>query len=149
MIEKLKPYAGYAAAALVGASLAVVFVPKKVVTKTVQVETKQTDIDRDKHKETTVTESVKPDGTKQTVTHITEETNTQKTVKDAKREESEKTVVTGSPRTTISALAGTRFSAADPVDFGLSVERQLIGPFNVGAFGFKSGLVGLSLGISF
>lgn len=134
---------------LAGVGLGYALMPKKVETKTVMVETKQTEAERNKHKETTTTEVVKPDGTKETVTKTTEDSNTQKTVKDDTRTESEKTVTYGGPSIGVRLLAATDFSAGKPIDYGVSVDKRLLGPITVGAFGFRSGVVGLSLGLQF
>jgi hypothetical protein len=138
----------YGLVLLAGIAVGYGLMPKKIETKTVTVESKQTDIDRNKHKQTTTTEVVKPDGTKTIVTQITENTDTQKKVSDKKSSESETTITVGS-EVSVNVLAGTRFNVGEPIDFGISVDKRVLGPIKLGAFAFKSGMVGLSLGIQF
>ncbi len=138
--------AKYLIVLLAGVGLGYALMPKKVETKTVVVEAKQTEAERNKHKETTTTEVVKPDGTKTTVTETKEDSNTQKTTKEDTRSDS--TVVYRGPSIGVRVLAGTTFSDGN-IDVGVSVDRSLIGPITIGAFGFRSGVVGLSLGLQF
>jgi len=51
----------------------------------------------------------------------------------------------------VSALAGYDFSK--PKDlvpiYGVSVSKQVLGPFTVGAYGLTNGIIGLSIGVTF
>lgn len=139
----------YLGVLLCGVGLGYALLPKKVEIKTVVVESKQSEAERNKHKETTTTEVVKPDGTKETVTKTTEDTSTQKTVTSDTRTEREKTVVYGGPPFGVRILAGTDFSVGKSIDYGVSVDKRVLGPITVGAFGFSGGVVGLSMGLQF
>jgi hypothetical protein len=56
------------------------------------------------------------------------------------------------PKTNFSALFGTDLTkgskALIPL-YGVSIQRELIGPVSVGGFGLTSGVVGVSVGINF
>lgn len=136
--------------------------PVKVITetKTIEVEKKssdsKSDTDRNKHKETIVTEVVHPDGTKETTTRTIEDSTTNKKTDTETRDElsqsqsSSKETVYSSSKVTVSALAGvslTDFSR--PPVYGGSVSKPVLGPITVGFFGLTSGVVGTSLGLSF
>jgi hypothetical protein len=130
--------------------------PVKVKTeiKTVEVDHKKEDlnINQDKHKETVVTETVKPDGTKEIIT---------KTVEDTKRE-AEKTsetenqinkdrtkeVTRSSGKITISVL-GAGDIRRSGFYYGAHVSKEILGPISLGVFGLSSGVAGCSVGISF
>lgn len=119
-------------------------------TKTVEVDRKQvnTNTDRDKHKETVVTEVSKPDGTKTTVTKTTEDTKTDRntTETDVKSKE----VTTNTSKVTVAALVGFRLSdLTKPPVYGLSVYRPILGPITVGVWGLSDTTLGLSVGLSF
>jgi len=51
----------------------------------------------------------------------------------------------------VSALAGYDFSK--PKDlvpiYGVSVSKQVLGPWSIGAFGLTNGIIGLSIGVTF
>lgn len=138
----------YLIAVLIGAALGYGLMPKKIETKTVTVETKQTEAERNKHKETTTTEVVKPDGTKETVTKTVEDSETQKKTDATRASEAESVTTYGHGGFGASVLAGIRVGDAVP-DYGLLINKNVLGPINIGAFGFKSGVVGLSLGLQF
>ena len=131
----------------------------KIEVRTVTVEKTidktQTQTDQDKHKETTVTETIKPDGTKQTVTQTVEDTQTQK---DQKTVDTSQTQTTqdktkeitrqGSP-VTILALAGVSYHNLSTPVYGASVSRNLLGPISMGVWGLSSGTFGVGVGLSF
>lgn len=56
-----------------------------------------------------------------------------------------------SPKWNVSAMAGYDFTK--PKDlvpiYGVSVNRQVLGPFTIGAYGMTDGIIGLSIGASF
>lgn len=133
-------------------------VPEKVriETKVVEVERKQTDTDRDKHKATTVIETVRPDGTKTTVTQTTEDTKTdRKTVTvDDKTSDTTKEVTRSTSKVTISGLMGVRLdeigkSTTTPLVYGLSVSKSVFGPITIQAWGLSDLSVGVGLGFTF
>lgn len=122
----------------------------KIETKFVQVEqiskTKDVVIDRQKHKKTVIVEGNKS-------TTITEDetlagnktinfTSKTETTKDASKE------TLKSPGVNISALAGIKlFDFKDPV-YGLSVNKQILGPVTAGVWGFNTLTFGVSLGLN-
>jgi hypothetical protein len=136
-------------------------VPEKirVETKTVEVEKKvddtKTQTDRDKHKKTTVVETVKPDGEKTTTTVTEEDTTTKRSTDDksamtdnkATDQVTEKTY--GTQKTTLSALGAINLTGTPSIAYGASVYKPVLGPFGIGAMFLTNGTVGLSVGISF
>lgn len=136
--------------------------PVKTITETkiIEVEKKtkdsNTNTNKDTHKETTVTETIHPDGTREVVTKTTEDTKTDKTKSEKTTEEREKEktalkeVERSSSKVTISALAGVGSVLNNPVIiYGGSVSRPILGPIALGAFGLTNGVFGLSIGLVF
>lgn len=135
--------------------------PTKVVTKTEtvevvkQVDAKTSEADRDKHKATTTTETVQPDGTKTITTTTTEDSVTHKQASDVSSSESTKAteafkeVIRSSDKVTISALAAFSLNDLKPI-YGTSVYKPILGPFGlgVGAIGLTNTTVFVSLGLS-
>lgn len=132
-------------------------VPEKVriETKIVEVEKKTTDKEKDKneHKKTTIVVVTKPDGTRESTTTITDDTNTNSKTHstDDKSTTTEKTkeITAGTQKTTVLGLVGMNLTKAALPDYGLSVSKPILGPVSVGVFGFKSGIVGAGVGLSF
>lgn len=116
-------------------------------TETVQVVDKKK-IERDKHKKTTTVVVELPDGTKRTETVVTDDSTT-------KIDEStvSKDVKTSTPvkRNTlsVSALAGVDVTSLKSITYGVAVNKEVLGPITVGAWGLTSGTVGVSLGVNF
>jgi hypothetical protein len=132
--------------------------PTKIVTKTVTIEVeKKVDKvadDTNRHKETTKVEVVKPDGSKETTTKIVEDTNKQHSSIDtdqlSKKSDSSKEIIKNNDKLTLSALAGVKLSdISSGLDFGASVTKPILGPITVGLFGLKSGMIGVSVGLTF
>lgn len=135
-------------------------VKTKIVTQIVKDENKTTKENEDKntHKQTITKEHVNSDGSKDITTTIVEDGNVKKDKNiqdDTKTVEKQETTVTkGSSGAglTISALVGTNpfvdRHIIVPVYGGL-VSKQLLGPLSIGAFGFNSGLIGGSIGVTF
>lgn len=131
----------------------------KIETKIVEVEKKtdetQTKTDRDKHKDTTTTEVIKPDGTKETTTHTVEDTQTNRstdrnsTMDTTKNTETSSETTYASARVTVLALGAADITELGNRDFGISISRPILGPITVGAFGFHSGIVGAGIGLTF
>ncbi len=133
-------------------TLAVLAIGRYTVTSKpdIQVsEKQQTQKTEDKHIETkkTITETKRPDGTSTTVTVIDQ------TVQDDKKD---KTVTEIQEKLTnmnrplnISILAGDNYSQSFKPVYGLSVTKQVLGPFTIGAFGFQNKTIGLSIGVNF
>ena len=92
-----------------------------------------------KNTKTVVTK--KPDGTVRTETSVTESTGTkrkteQKQVEDVRKNHAQ-------------VLIGSSLKDFGVPVYGLSYQREIIGPVSVGAFGLTNGTVGLSLGVTF
>lgn len=133
----------------------------KIETKTVEVEKKVTDkqrnVQKKKHLVTTITETEKPDGTKTKVTKITEEddsnsnTNVSQTDTTNKSTDTTKEITYSSKKYSLSALAGTQFSFSSPITpiYGGMFTRQILGPINAGVFGLSNKVGGISLGLTF
>lgn len=146
-------------AVLAAVALAVAFAsgryltPTKVVTeiKTVEVEKKTSESDKNKHKETTIIEVAKPDGTKETTTKTVEDTDSKKSTTDetAKSSDQTKEVTREGSRLSISALAGTDVTnwAAGPI-YGAHVSKDLLGPISIGVWGLTNKTGGISIGLS-
>lgn len=115
------------------------------------------------HREETKTET--PDGT--VVTQKTEDLNIDSHVRDVEIREVEKQVVVEvekrvevekevfvdkskpSPDWRISALAGTTVTDLQQWSVGVEVQRRILGPFSIGAWGLSSGQAGVSASIEF
>lgn len=104
------------------------------------------DTDKDTHKTTTITKT--PDGKE--VTTITEDT-----VIDTKKDTDTTThvdqTVTQPKNSLINISALASLDTADgfkPV-YGISANKELIGPVTIGAFGLTNGVIGLSVGVNF
>ncbi len=131
---------------------------EKTETRTAAMEQTQTDITataaRDRHTDTVITETRKPDGTVEKRTEIKAETQT---VTERSRQETDVASQVSDIKTEktrqasqvhLSALAG--FSVHDltaPV-YGGSVSKEVLGPISVGFWGLSSGVVGASVGVS-
>lgn len=119
----------------------------KVQTKTdIQVST-DTKVDQDKHKETTSVTEKRPDGTTTTTTKTTEETETKKHTDKESVTHIDQTV-TSSSTLNVSALVGLDLSRQAPV-YGVSLNKQFIGPLTVGVYGLTNGTIGVSIGLNF
>ncbi len=129
-------------------ALGIYVTPDKVRVETKVVEVvKQVEVEREKHKETTVTE--RPDGSKETKT--VEDTKTQKNTEETKDSNTavKESETHPSNKISISALGGFQtYNAFYPV-YGLSISRPLIGPVVIGLWGITPGVVGVSLGLQF
>jgi len=128
----------------------------KVETKIVEVEKKveKKEIEKQNNKKTTSVTEIRPDGTK-TITTVTTDAGVTKT-KDRSVEESikstseNKETTNSSSKVTIAALAGVNpFRITEGVDLGGMVSRPVLGPITIGVFGFKSGMCGVSAGLTF
>lgn len=130
----------------------------RVETKIVEVEKiikdTKTDVNRDKHKQTTVVEVTKPDGTKETTTTTIEDTKTDKTTEGSsvteKKVDSEtvKEITRASAKVTLSALYGAPVTGGKPV-YGGVITKPFLGPLSAGAFLLTPSTLGLSLGLTF
>ncbi len=109
----------------------------------VDISTSKVDTINIDHKKTTIVVVKKPDGSSTTTETIDEKS---KTKTDAISQIPVKT----NQKTNISVLVGNDFSRSvvKPI-YGISVNRELIGPVTVGAYGLTSGIIGLSIGVNF
>lgn len=134
--------------------------PTKTVTqiKTVEVEKKTDKVISDDNKKVHTVTVIKqqPDGTKETTVtqDISSDTKSKDTSSDNTTLNSSSTQVVergAGALTSLHILVGAPVSLqgiASPV-YGLSATRTLLGPISVGVFGFNSGLVGGSIGVTF
>lgn len=162
--------AGYVIAALaIGAAVGRYTVPTKVVTKIEEkivekevIKTKENTVrETNKNRELVVTETVLPDGTRKIEKHYinrdeirdtAERTNLTTTSRDTELHSS--TVTTSeNANWNISALATPSHTKDDilsgSLSYGLHVQRRVLGPFSVGAFGLTNKTYGVSIGGSF
>lgn len=124
----------------------------RIETKTVEVEKTKTNTDHDKHKSTTVTEVVKPDGTRTMVTQTTEDDKTnRKTIStNDTTTDKVKEVTKSGMHLTIDVITGVDLFHSNPnIVYGLSFGANVLGPIRVGAFGLSTGVSGVSVGLYF
>lgn len=142
-----------------------VVIKKEVVREEVERKeektTKDTDIDRNRKIKKTVVETIKPDGTRTIKTRYTNDTETKKSVKEDKKttdvskktetdKESKEVSNGGGGKLNLSALAAVNVTdVKSGLSYGLSVNKELLGPFTLGIFGLSSGTGGVSLGVNF
>jgi hypothetical protein len=126
-----------------------------VKTVTVDNKTNQEAVNEAQHTKTTTTETDKPDGTKTITSVTTNDTNTQtndkSTDSSTTNTTSSKTVERSTARLTISALAGIPISFGSSVTpiYGAQVQKDIIGPINLGVWYLSNNTGGLSVGVSF
>jgi len=125
----------------VGYGTALLTRPAKVITKT-QTITQTHDIIHD-HIHTVVV--TKPDGTKTTTTDDNSVINDNSSTKD-----SSSTITTYSkPQWKVGALAGLSVNSLSKPIYGAQVEKRLLGPISIGAFGLSNSTGGVSLSLEF
>jgi hypothetical protein len=124
---------------LLGIGVGYYLMPEKIKTevRTVEVEKK---VEVDMHKTTTITK--KPDGTTQTV--ITDNTVARSSSENKQTDQVIEQVVRKSILN-VSGLIGTSFPT--PV-YGLSINKNFIGPITVGLWGLSNKTLGFSLGLN-
>lgn len=119
-----------------------------------EVKKENSESDKNKHVETTIVTVVKPDGTKESTTKIVSDSNavtkTTDTDKIAKDDTAHKETTRGSSPVTLSVLGAINpFGGPQLLDYGIGVTKPVIGPIAIGIFGFKSGVIGASVGVTF
>lgn len=134
----------------------------KIETKTVEIEKKSSKTDDKtkvhKHKDTTTTTTKKSDGTVETTTKVSEDTDTGKDVKivdngqtsSTNESKTEKTSNTG--HLNLSVLAGANpfnLTTRPGLVYGAHLTRDVFGPLNIGIWGLSDGTCGMSVGLSF
>lgn len=171
--EKAKTYGKYAAAVLVvfgiGAAVGRFAGPTKIEEKEKIVYKDSTTEKKDEKKDTTKKndkvyiklETIHPDGTRTIETRIVDKGTIQidasgttvKTEETSTVTEKEKTATYAKQDWMVSALVSKNFNTlTDPPAFGASVQRRIIGPFYLGAFGLfgvTEKTVGASVGFGF
>lgn len=101
--------------------------------------------DTNTHKQETITEVKKPDGTVTTVTQI----NVTRETTD-KKDSEVITKVALHPKLNISGLVAA--SVHSPLSlplYGVSVNKEVLGPITMGLFGLTNGALGISIGMDF
>ena len=98
---------------------------------------------------TTVTEKEPTGATKITET---QDTIVSDEIQDEKHDqETDKTVITQpqAKKLNISALVSPGFESGIRMAYGASINKEVLGPITIGAFGLTNGVVGLSIGLDF
>lgn len=109
----------------------------------VDISTTRVDTISQDHTKTTIVETKKPDGSSTTTTTIDEKSKT-------KTDAISQVPVATKQKTNISVLVANDFKQPGIIPlYGISVNRELIGPVTVGAFGLTNGTIGLSIGVNF
>ncbi len=130
-------------------------IEKQIIEVEKKSSNKDTEAERNKRKETIITEKINSDGSKETTTHIVEETSASKKAGESNNSESgraeneTKEIERGTAKVTISALAGTTFSTETPIVYGGSISKPIFGPITIGAWGLTNKTAGFSLGLTF
>lgn len=123
----------------------------KIIEKQVEV----INVKKKDHKIYTKIEKQSPDGTKTIETHITTDNSvditdnkTNSTTKATTTVEDKTKETTYSTQNTL-VLLGVKTSPNVGYDYGLFINKRLLGPVYVGAFGFTDRSFGLNVGLSF
>jgi hypothetical protein len=129
------------------AVLVATFAAGRYSVKSVDVKTTNTEqVNKDVHVVTRTVTIKQPDGTTKTTTTTKSDDRT-KTI------ETQSAVANTNERSTInvSLLAGSQLTlgASRVLDYGLSVNKEVLGPVTVGVFGMRSGAFGISIGLNF
>lgn len=105
----------------------------------------QQEEDQTSHTVTVITKA--PDGTEKTTT--TTDTNTKVTEKD-KTTDDKQTVTLKGAKLNVSLLGAIDTSTAGhPLEYGLSVSKEFVGPITAGVWGLNNGTLGVSVGLDF
>lgn len=107
--------------------------------------------DKNTHTVTTTIQEKQPTGAVKTVTTVDTVTDTKTTAqKDTDKTKVETITPAKTSLINVSALVANDFSRGLLVPtYGVSVNKELIGPITLGAFGLTSGIVGVSIGLNF
>jgi len=129
----------------------------QIVTQTVTAE-KKTDVTNTDDKKNTVTvvhEVRSPNGIVDTTTTTTvsDKRDTSSRSTDSKSESTmvDKTITTSSSKVTVSALAGAKIvdPGVNPLVYGVSLTKPILGPITVGVWGLSNSTIGASIGLTF
>lgn len=118
-------------------------------TETVKTDTKIKDDKAIDTKTTTVTVK-QPNGAETTTTTSETKTVDKLTENQDQTTNIQKTTTSGGSKINISIIGAEDFTRglAGPT-YGLSVSKEILGPITIGAFGLRSGVIGLSIGVNF
>lgn len=142
---------------VLGAAAGRYSLPAKVVVKT-EVKTVEklvhdTTKDDNKNTVTVVTEDKKANGEVVTTKTVIDKdkivTNDKSDLNVSTDSQSSQTTTYDTKSLSISALAGVQFGNSDALTYGLHVQKKLIGPIEIGLFGFTDKLLGASVGLRF
>lgn len=125
------------------------FVGKYNGVKSVSIDTKKQEIKAeeskkiDKHVKTVITEKKNKDGSVEKVTVIDNNTNVESKVDSVKKE-----ITVSKQDNKVKILGFTGYDFNDKaITYGVGVTTQLIGPFDIGVFGFNNKTFGLTIGM--
>lgn len=149
MSNKTKVLIGFAALTLTVLLIRYTATEYKTETKVEEKKTEETKVEKVEHKKTVTIIVEKPDGTKETNTTTTEDTDTV-TETDKKSDTTTETVKEPvSSKISILAMMGVPITGPYQPIYGISISKPVFGPVSVGVWGFSSGVAGVSLGLSF
>lgn len=154
----------YALVLLIGGALGYAILPTKTITrvetkeviKEVEKKSSETAKNKQNDKVVIVVETILPDGTRRKETKIVDKgtitidtSSNSETQKESEKESKSEKVVDRTSETLIYGIAGVNTSnLGDGPDYGLGLQKRLLGPFTGGFFGMKSGRAGVTLGLS-
>lgn len=131
----------------------------KEVIKTVEVEKKHevdsSKTDKKDRTKTTIIVTTKPDGTKQSVTTISNDVDTTKTTAsnettvDSKSSESSKEITRASSKVSIELIGAVDITKPLGIDYGINLSKPVLGPITFDTFIYKSLRVGFGIGLTF
>lgn len=123
----------------------------RIETHTVEVEKKTNEKISKDHKITKIIVKTHLDGTKTTTTTIADDRSTDDKSSDDLHStiDTTKEITNSSSKTTVQALVEVSLTKAALPDYGMGISRPVLGPITVGVFGFKSGIVGGGIGLTF
>lgn len=115
---------------------------------TQSVDRKQTE--EQDHTQTVVVYTKNPDGAEKTITTINNDIDTKtKDVDKTTASTVENITPQNKDKWQVSALVGVPITTGFVPIYGIHVTKEILGPINIGAFGFTNGLVGISVGLAF
>lgn len=142
---------------LVGAAIGRYSLPAKVEVrtevKTVEKIVKDTEKQKDTDKVITIVETKLPDGTVTKKTEIVDKSKTETTTKtttDKDTDSMSESVTTYATKDWfVRGMAGFKLDGAAPTQYGIGIDRRILGPIHVGGYGFTDGKFGVEVGLSF
>jgi hypothetical protein len=121
----------------------------RIVTHTVEVEKKTADVAE--HKQTVTVVVVKPDGTNQSTTTVTDDTHVVAADDTDTTTKTTETKTEGSTsKVTVGVLAIVKpFGSPQPPVYGITVSRPILGPLTIGIQALTTGSIGGMVGVTF